>query len=59
MSQDNLVTMYSKEANEFITTRFTKRKFTNKDFKLKLRKYSKKLRKYVEYVATKRRFKKK
>lgn len=51
--------MYSNESGEFITTRFTKRKFTNKDIKLKLRKYSKKLRKYVEFVVTKRRFKKK
>lgn len=59
MSQDNLVTMYSAESGEFITTRFTKRKFTNKDIKLKLRKYSKKLRKCVEFVVTKRRFKKK
>lgn len=58
-TQDNLITMYSKESDEFIMTRFTKRRFTQKDFKLKLKKYSKKLRKYVEFVGTKRPYKKK
>jgi len=59
MSQDTLVTMYSPESGEFITTRFSKRKFAHKDFKLKLMKYSKKLKKRVEFVVTKRRFKRK
>ena len=59
MSQDQLVTLYCSETNEYITTRFTKKKFTNKNFKLSLRKYSKKLRKYVDFVLTKKLFKKK
>jgi ribosomal protein L33 len=59
MSQDSFVTLYSKEADEFVTTRFNRRRFTNKEFKLELKKFSKKLRKMVTFKLTKRPHKKK
>ena len=58
MSQDNLITLYSKEANEHVTTRINKKKFANAA-KLELMKFSKKLRKHVLFVQTKKMFKKK
>ncbi len=58
MSQDNLITLYSKEANEHVTTRINKKKFANAA-KLELKKFSKKLRKHVLFVQTKKMFKKK
>lgn len=58
MSQDNLITLYSKEANEHVTTRINKKKFANAD-KLELKKYSKKLQKRVVFAQTKKLFKKK
>ncbi len=58
MSQDNLITLYNKEANEFVTTFRNKKKFANAD-KLELEKYSKKLRKRVKFTQTKKLFRKK
>lgn len=58
MSQDNLATLYSKEANEHIVTSRNKKKFANAA-KMVLMKFSKKLRKRVEFVETKKMFKKK
>ncbi len=58
MSQDNFITLYSKEANEHVTTRINKKKFANAD-KLELKKYSKKLQKRAVFVQTKKAFKKK
>lgn len=61
-SQTHLITLYCKETNEYYTTRANKKRrasFANRDIKLKLRKYSKKLRKVVEFVETKKIFKKK
>lgn len=58
MSQDNLITLYNKEADEHITTRINKKKFANAD-KLELMKFSKKLRKRVPFKQTKKMFKKK
>jgi len=58
MSQDNLITLYSKEANEHVTTRINKKKFANAE-KLSLMKFSKKLRKRVSFIQTKKLFKKK
>lgn len=58
MSQDNLITLYNKEANEHVTTRINKKKFANAD-KLELMKYSKKLQKRVPFTQTKKMFKKK
>jgi ribosomal protein L33 len=58
MSQDNLITLYSKEANEHVVTSRNKKKFANAD-KLKLNKFSKKLKKRVEFVETKKMHKKK
>lgn len=58
MSQDNLITLYSKEANEHIPTFRNKKKFANAP-KLTTMKFSKKLKKRVEFVETKRTFKKK
>jgi len=58
MSQDNLITLYSKEANEHVVTSRNKKKFANAA-KLEIMKYSKKLRKSVKYVETKKMFKKK
>jgi len=58
MSQDNLITLYSKEAKEHIETSRNKKKFANAD-KLKLTKFSKKLKKRVEFVETKKMHKKK
>ncbi len=58
MSQDNLITLYSKEADEFIVTFRNKKKFANAG-KLVLKKFSKKLKKHVDFVQTKKLFKKK
>jgi ribosomal protein L33 len=58
MSQDNLITLYNKEADEHITTSRNKKKFANAD-KLSLKKYSKKLKKHVTFSQTKKLFKKK
>ena len=57
MSQDNLITLYNKEADEHIVTFRNKKKFANT--KLSLKKFSKKLRKVVEFVETKKAHKKK
>lgn len=58
MSQDNLITLYSKEANEHVVTRRNKKKFANAA-KLSLIKFSKKLQKRVEFIETKKMHKKK
>ncbi len=58
MSQDNYITLYSKEADEKIDMFRNKKKFANAD-KLKLMKFSKKLRKRVEFTETKKPNKKK
>ncbi len=58
MSQDNLITLYCKETGEHITTRKNRKKLANAP-KLKLMKFSKKLRKMAEFVETKKIFKKK
>lgn len=58
MSQDNLITLYCKETGEHVTTRKNKKKLANAD-KLSLSKFSKKLRKKVTFVETKKMFKKK
>ncbi|MDD3694151.1 MAG: 50S ribosomal protein L33 [Candidatus Pacebacteria bacterium] len=58
MSQDNLITLYSKEANEHVVTRRNKKKFANVA-KLSLIKFSKKLQKRVEFIETKKMHKKK
>lgn len=58
MSQDNLITLYSKEADEHITTSRNKKKFANVG-KLSLKKFSKKKKKRVTFVETKKIFKKK
>ena len=58
MTQDNLITLYSKEADEHIVTFRNKKKFANAG-KLILKKFSKKLRKVVEFVETKKAHKKK
>jgi len=49
MSQDNLITLYSKEAKEHIVTSRNKKKFANAS-KLSLKKFSTKLRKHIEYT---------
>lgn len=58
MSQDNLITLYSKEAKEHIETTRNKKKFANAG-KLALMKFSKKLRKKVLFTETKKMHKKK
>ncbi len=58
MSQDNLITLHCKETGEHITTRKNKKKLANAP-KLSLSKFSKKLRKKVTFVETKKIFKKK
>jgi ribosomal protein L33 len=58
MSQDNLITLYSKEANEHVVTSRNKKKFANAS-KLSLRKFSIKLKKRVDYTETKKMHKKK
>jgi ribosomal protein L33 len=58
MSQDNLITLYSKEAKEHIVTSRNKKKFANAS-KLSLKKFSTKLRKHIEYTETKKMHKKK
>jgi ribosomal protein L33 len=58
MSQDNLITLYNKETKEHITTRKNKKRLANAP-KLELKKFSKKLRKPVTFVETKKIFKKK
>lgn len=58
MSQDNLITLYCKETGEHITTRKNKKKLANAP-KLTLQKFSKKLRKMVTFIETKKLFKKK
>lgn len=58
MSQDNLITLYSKEADEHVTTRKNKKKLANAP-KITLSKFSKKLKKRVTFVETKKMFKKK
>ena len=57
MAQNRLVTLYNKEADEFITTFKSGKKGSN--IKLSLKKYSKKLRKRVLFTQTKKLFKKK
>lgn len=59
MSQDALITLYSKESGEFVTTRRARKKLRDKDNKLALKKYSKLLRKVVEFAETKKIFRKK
>jgi ribosomal protein L33 len=58
MSQDNLITLYSKEANEHVVTSRNKKKFANAA-KLSLTKFSKKMKKRVDFIETKKIFKKK
>lgn len=58
MSQDNLITLYSKQADEHIVSSRNKKKFANAS-KLSLKKFSKKLKKRVEFVETKKMHKKK
>ncbi|MFT7328172.1 MAG: ribosomal protein L33 [Crocinitomicaceae bacterium] len=58
MSQDNLITLYSKEANEHIVTKRNKKKFANAA-KLSLVKFSKKLKKRIIFTETKKMHKKK
>jgi len=58
MSQDNLITLYSKEANEHFVTSRNKKKFANAA-KLAFMKFSKKLRKRVLFTETKKMHKKK
>ncbi|MDH5442547.1 MAG: 50S ribosomal protein L33 [Candidatus Nomurabacteria bacterium] len=57
MAQKNVITLYSKEANEFITSHKNTKKLAG--IKLALKKFSKKLRKQVMFKETKRKFKKK
>jgi len=57
MSQDRLVTLYNKDADEFITTTRSGKKGSN--IKLSLKKYSKKLKKHVIFTQTKKIFRKK
>ncbi len=57
MSQNNLVTLYNEEANEFIVTKKSGKKGSN--VKLSLNKFSKKLKKRVRFVQTKKIFRKK
>lgn len=59
MSQDQLITLYNKESKEHIVTRANRKKrasFGNKDFKLELKKYSKKLRKVLLFKEVKKMF---
>ena len=58
MSQDNLITLYNKEADEHIVTFRNPKKFANAA-KLELMKFSKKLKKRVKFVQTKKAHKKK
>ena len=58
MSQDNLITLYSKDADEHVVTSRNKKKFANAD-KLSLVKFSKKLKKRVTFTETKKMHKKK
>ena len=58
MSQDNIITLYSKDADEHVVTKRNKKKFANAD-KLSLVKFSKKLRKRVTFIETKKPHKKK
>lgn len=58
MSQDNLITLYSKEADEHVVTKRNKKKFANAA-KLSLIKFSKKLKKRVLFTETKKMHKKK
>lgn len=58
MSQDNLITLHCKKTGEHVTTRKNKKKLANAP-KLTLKKYSKKLKKRVTFVETKKMFKKK
>jgi ribosomal protein L33 len=58
MSQDNLITLYSKDADEHVVTSRNKKKFANAG-KLALVKFSKKLRKRVLFTETKKMHKKK
>lgn len=55
MSQDNLITLYCKNTGEHITTSKPKKNAN----KLELMKYSKKVRKRVKFIQTKKPFKKK
>ena len=57
MSQDKLVTLYNKDADEFITTFKSGKKSSN--IKLSLKKFSKKLKKRVVFTETKKIFRKK
>ncbi len=58
MSQDNLITLYNKEADEHIITTRNKKKFANAP-KLSLVKFSKKLKKRLTFTETKKMHKKK
>ena len=58
MSQDNLITLYSSDADEHIVTNRNKKKFANAT-KLAIMKFSKKLRKRVLFTETKKMHKKK
>ena len=58
MSQDNVITLYSKDADEHVVTSRNKKKFANAD-KLSMKKFSKKLRKRVVFTETKKQHKKK
>lgn len=51
MSQDNLILLRNKETGEVYYTRKNKRKVERK---IKLKKYSKKLRKRVEFTESKK-----
>ena len=58
MSQDNLITLYAKDADEHVVTKRNKKKFANAG-KLSLKKFSKKLKKRVVFTETKKAHKKK
>ncbi|HEY1041341.1 MAG TPA: 50S ribosomal protein L33 [Candidatus Paceibacterota bacterium] len=61
MSQLHLVTLKSKETGEYVMTRVNAKRrlnYSQKNFKLKLMKFSKLLRKHVLFEETKKIFKK-
>ena len=57
MSQDNVITLHNKDADEYIVTTRNKKKFANAS-KLSLKKFSKKLKKRVLFTETKKAYKK-
>jgi len=62
MSQDHLTTLRCKETGETKTIRFNRKRlasYSNKNFKLKLKKFSPKLNKVVTWFVTKKAFSKK